>query len=111
MEKVFKQTNQESTQQYPKKIFANQLITMDDLQQFKEQLFKELENLLKPHASLSKKWLKSNEVKRLLKISAGTLQNLKSSGVLPYTKIGGVHFYDIDDIMKILQSGKINYHH
>jgi len=27
---------------------------MDDLQQFKEQLFKELESLLKPHASLSK---------------------------------------------------------
>src|SRR3954464_13246951 len=110
MEKVFKQTNQESTQQYPIKILANQLITIDDLQQFKEQLFKELESLLKPHASLSKKWLKSHEVKRLLKISAGTLQNLKSSGVLPYTKIGGVHFYDIDDIMKILQLGKINYH-
>lgn len=111
MEKVVKQPNQEPAQLYPKKIFADQFITMNDLHQFKEQLFKELETLLKPHASLSKKWLKSHEVKRLLKISAGTLQNLKSSGVLPYTKIGGVHFYDIDDIMKILQSGKIYYKH
>src|SRR3954470_9028996 len=78
MEKVVKQTNQELFQQYLREILANQLITMDDLQQFKEQLFKELESLLKPHASLSKKWLKSHEVKRLLKISAGTLQNLLS---------------------------------
>ena len=57
---------------------------------------------------VSKKWMKSHEVRRLLKISPGTLQTLKSSGVIPYTKMGGVHFYDHDDIQKVLESGKVN---
>ena len=92
--------------EYPQKIYAHQLITLEDLAQFKEQLFKELEALIKPNIHQPKKWLKSHEVQRYLKISPGTLQNLKSTGVIPYTKIGGVHFYDIEDIQKILQRGK-----
>ena len=54
------------------------------------------------------KKMKSHEVRRLLKISPGTLQTLKASGIIPYTKIGGVHFYDYEDIQRILESGKIN---
>jgi len=52
--------------------------------------------------------MKSHEVRRLLKISPGTLQTLKSSGTIPYTKIGGVHFYDYEDIQQVLESGKMN---
>ncbi|MEJ7681801.1 MAG: helix-turn-helix domain-containing protein [Segetibacter sp.] len=58
--------------------------------------------------AVPKKWLKSYEVRRLLKISPGTLQTLKSTGVIPYTKIGGLHFYDYEDIQHLLESGKIN---
>ena len=94
---------------YPQKIFANQLITVDDLLQFKKQLLDELLTAFKSQINvLPKKWLKSHEVRRLLKISPGTLQTLKSSGIIPYTKIGGVHFYDYQDIEKVLQTGKIN---
>ena len=98
----------EKHQEYPQKIYAHQLITLDDLEQFKEQLFKELEALIKPNLQQPKKWLKSHEVQRYLKISPGTLQNLKATGVIPYTKIGGVHFYDTEDIQQILHRGKIN---
>ncbi len=64
---------------------------------------------LKPSiGAATKKWMKSHEVRRMLKISPGTLQTLKSSGTIPYTKIGGVHFYDYDDIQNLLQSGKVN---
>jgi hypothetical protein len=48
----------------------------------------------------------SHEVRKLLKVSPGTLQKLKSSGILPYTKVRGVHFFDYQDIENILQSGK-----
>ena len=69
----------------------------------------ELLTALKPqHFPVQKKWLKSHEVRRLLKISPGTLQTLKSSGIIPYTKIGGVHFFDYEDIQRVLESGKIN---
>ena len=94
---------------YPQKIFAQQLITIDDLTQFKKQLLEELVAIIKAQTGIiPKKWMKSHEVRRLLKISPGTLQTLKSNGLLPYTKIGGVHFYDQDDIQKLLERGKLN---
>jgi hypothetical protein len=94
---------------YPQKIFANQLITVDDLMQFKKQLLEELLTALKSQNSVTpKKWMKSHEVRRFLKISPGTLQTLKSSGIIPYSKMGGVHFYDYEDLHQILQSGKVN---
>lgn len=106
MERTFRKPMEEV---YPQRIFANQLITVDDLQQLKKQLLKELLIVFKTQINvLPKKWLKSNEVKRLLKISPSTLQTLKSSGIIPYTKVGGVHFYDYQDIEKVLLSGKIN---
>ena len=96
--------------QYPSKIFAHQLITVDDLIQFKQELLSELLSVLKTQSGIiPKKWMKSHEVRRLLKISPGTLQTLKSAGIIPYTKIRGVHFYDHDDIQKILESGKMNF--
>ena len=106
MEKTLRKTAEDI---YPKKIFANQLITVDDLHEFKKQLVDELLVALKSEKGGSaKKWMKSHEVKRLLKISPGTLQTLKSSGIIPYTKIGGVHFYDYDDIQRLLEAGKVN---
>ena len=103
MENAFRK--QEET--YPRKIFANQLITVDDLRIFKEQLIKELVAELKSQINLvPKKWLKTHEVRRLLKISPGTLQTLKTSGILPYTILGGIHLYDYEEIQKILEKGK-----
>ena len=94
---------------YPKKIYASQLITIDDLLQFKKQLLVELVAELKSQINIvPKKWLKSHEVRRLLKISPGTLQTLKAAGIIPYSKIGGIHFFDYDEIQKILEKGKIH---
>src|SRR6476646_3683098 len=106
MERALRKTPDNS---YPQKIYAHQLITVDDLQQFKKQLLDELLAALRPSTSVTtKKWLKSHEVRRMLKISPGTLQTLKSSGLIPYTKIGGVHFYDYEEIQSLLESGKTN---
>ncbi len=49
-----------------------------------------------------KKWLKSNEVKALLRISNGTLVTMRTNGTLPYTKIGNIIYYDQEDITTIL---------
>lgn len=106
MERVFRKTAENS---YPQNIYAHQLISVDDLQQLKKELLEELLAALKPATSVTtKKWLKSHEVRRMLKISPGTLQTLKSSGVIPYTKIGGVHFYDYEEIQHLLEAGKTN---
>jgi len=81
-----------------------EIVTSDDLREFKVELFRELKRmLLEHHGQPAKKWLKSYEIRKLLGISPGTLQNLRVNGTLPFTKIGGVLFYDYEDIRKMLE--------
>jgi hypothetical protein len=81
------------------------ILTQDDLQRFKHELFEELKAILPQGENLQlKRWLKSDEVKKLLKVSPGTLQTLRINGTLTYTKLGGIIYYDYDHIEKILQS-------
>ena len=89
------------------KVYKEQLITTDDLQDFKIDLLDNFIKLLKEHSGQpSRKWLKSYEVRKILDISPGTLQNLRVNGTLPYTKIGGVIYYEYADIQKMLQENK-----
>jgi hypothetical protein len=82
-----------------------ELITKEDLKQFKNEMLAEIKHLLKPDQSQSKQWLKSYEVRKLLNISPGTLQNLRVNGTLRYTKIGGMLYYKLEDIEKLLEEG------
>lgn len=105
---VEKLLNGKSQDIYPKKIFANQLITVDDLFQFKKELLEELIVALKLQSTVPrKKWMKSHEVRLMLKISPGKLQTLKSSGAIPYSNLGGLHLYDYEEIDKIIKQGQI----
>ncbi|WP_304131326.1 helix-turn-helix domain-containing protein [Mesonia mobilis] len=86
------------------------IITTDDLREFKLELLEEIQELLlKQHSTTSKKWLRSKEVRELLGISPGTLQNLRINGTLPYTKIGGVLYYDEEEINAVLEKNKIHH--
>lgn len=68
------------------------LITKADLQLFKQDLIREISALIKPHNHDPKQWLRSVEVRKLLHISPGTLQNFRVNGTLTYTKVGGIFF-------------------
>lgn len=86
------------------------IITTEDLKEFKLELLKEIKSLLERQANHSpKKWLKSTEVMKLLKISPGTLQNLRMNGTLPYTKLGGIILYDSDKIQKLLSENQVHH--
>ncbi|MEQ6120828.1 helix-turn-helix domain-containing protein [Reichenbachiella sp. MALMAid0571] len=85
-----------------------EILTKNDLKLFKEELIKELKSIIANGSAESKQWLKSSEVRKLLKISAGTLQNFRVNGTLPYTKIGGVIFYAYEDILQMLEENKFN---
>lgn len=85
--------------------YRNQLLTIGDLENFKNELFEEIKTLLtESKGQAAKQWLKSSEVRKLLGISPGTLQNLRVNGTLSYTKIGGIVFYKYDEIAKLLNS-------
>lgn len=80
-----------------------QIITTDDLREFKIELLDEIRILISEQKNpVIKKWMKSFEVRKLLNISAGTLQTLRINGTLPYTKIGGTNYYNASDIDVLL---------
>jgi hypothetical protein len=82
-----------------------EVITKNDLENFKKELLAEIRQLLQPLQGQSKKWLKSNEVRELLDISAGTLQNLRINGTLSFTRIGTIIYYKREEINKLLEGG------
>lgn len=90
-----------------KRLFREQLITLGDLEIFKKEILQEIKNLLGSNEnSIQKKWLKSSEVKKLLGISTGTLQNLRVNGSLSFSKVGGIIFYDYNEIAKLLKDNE-----
>jgi ribonucleotide reductase beta subunit family protein with ferritin-like domain len=82
---------------------AIELITKEDLKQFKSELLAEIKQIIKPGAGESKQWLKSVEVRKMLSISPGTLQTLRINGTLRFTKVGGMMYYKLEDIHKLLE--------
>lgn len=88
---------------------ASKIITPEDLNEFKDDLLNNIKELIgNNQKSTAKKWLKSAEVRKLLGLSTGTLQNLRINGTLPYTKIGGVIYYDYNGIMNVLEQNLVN---
>jgi len=72
------------------RVYRDQLVTLGDLQLFKEELLFSIKAIIQSNNPIpTKKWLKSYEVKKMLNVSTGTLQNLRTNGTLPHTKIGG----------------------
>jgi hypothetical protein len=105
---------------------ATNIITQEDLEIFKDEFFQQLNNgfrtsLIEDLKSIlelkeknmfleleGKRFLKSYQVERMLGISAGTLQNLRINKTLPFSKIGGTIFYEMDDIQKLIKDNKRN---
>lgn len=81
---------------------AIEVITREDLNEFRSLLLSDLSAMFNAKTQQQKQWLKSGEVRKLLSISPGTLQNLRINGTLNYKRVGGIIFYKYDDIEKML---------
>jgi hypothetical protein len=82
-----------------------EFITKSDLENFKSDIIKEVADLINGKQE-NKKWLKSADVRKMLNISPGTLQHLRVSRVLPFTKIGGLVYYEYNEVLKVLDNNK-----
>ena len=84
-----------------------EIITKDDLREFKEEFLQDIKSLLftagKPD---HKEWLKSSEVMKMLGIKPTTLQTLRITRQLPFTKLGGTLYYEHADVVKVLRANK-----
>ncbi|GAA4329125.1 helix-turn-helix domain-containing protein [Mucilaginibacter gynuensis] len=82
---------------------AAEIITKEDLDAFEQRLLQHIRLLIGGSPAEPKKWLKSYQVRNMLRISPGTLQTLRVNGTLSYTKIGGILYYKQEDILKLLE--------
>ena len=83
-----------------------EMITKEDLQQFRQQLLSDIKEIIAvPKTNKESGWLRSSEAREILKVSAGTLQNLRITGQLKPNKIGGTYYYNRNEIMDLLGGG------
>lgn len=83
------------------------IITTEDLDQFKDELLSEFKELLIKYDKVTiDKWIKSSTVMDKLGISPGTLQNFRINETIPFTKLGGIIYYDEEEINQILVDNK-----
>ncbi|WAC12432.1 helix-turn-helix domain-containing protein [Dyadobacter pollutisoli] len=84
-----------------------EMITKQDLQHLKTEIIAELQSILSQQKPSEATWLRSAQVRKMLSISAGTLQNLRIQGHLRFTKIGGCFFYNQRDIAAMLNQNGV----
>jgi hypothetical protein len=91
------------------KVNKDQLITVRDLIDFKQQLIGDIKKLLKEsNGHPGHQWLKAFEIKKMLRLSESKLQYLRDKRVIPFKKLGGVTYYNLEEIEALMSSGKLN---
>lgn len=83
-------------------------ITKEDLRQFGLLLIHEIRETLveKPKDGIevnNPEWLRSKAIRKLMDISAGTLQNLRITGKIRFRKVMGSYYYNRSDIQKLFE--------
>ncbi|MGN6569456.1 MAG: helix-turn-helix domain-containing protein [Flavipsychrobacter sp.] len=85
-----------------------EVVTKEDLQTFRMQLLDDLKRMfpIQTKKDEPQEWIKSNEARKILKASPGTMQNLRISGKLNPIKISGSWRYNLAEINALFKSGK-----
>ena len=83
------------------------ILTAEDLEEFRKSLLEEIKEMLLQYNKITiDRWVKSNIVMAKLSISPGTLQNFRINETIPYSKLGGIIYYDEEEINEILLKNK-----
>lgn len=80
---------------------------LHQLSQYVEHLEKELKSEIEKSKQTDDVWLKTHDILKLLDISEGTLQTLRIKKTIPYSKIGGILFYNKRKIMELLERNEV----
>ena len=84
----------------------NEIVTKEDLRQFGLLLVDKIQAVFKDKDSgrketLEPEWIKSKSVRKLLDISAGSVQNLRTSQKVRFKKVLGSYYYNKEDLLKL----------
>jgi hypothetical protein len=89
------------------RLSLDQLVTLADLRSVRDELLAAISKTRVSSTDTAKKWLKSSEVRKLLNISPGKLLALRANRQLAFVRLGGVIYYDRDDIEAMIQRAKM----
>lgn len=83
-----------------------EIITKEDLRQFGLQLLDKMRIIIQETTPaqtelVQPEWLKSKAVKKLLDISAGSVQNLRVTQKVRFKKVLGSYYYNKEDLQKL----------
>lgn len=81
---------------------AAEIITKEDLIEFEGRLLDKIKKVMGMTTDQPRKWLRSAQVRRMLNISPNTLTSLRVNGIIKFTRVGGIMYYNNDDIDKML---------
>ncbi|MNF83223.1 hypothetical protein D3C85_401200 [compost metagenome] len=89
----------------------NEIVTKEDLRQFGLHLVDKIQAVFKDKDSgrketLEPEWIKSKSVRKLLDISAGSVQNLRTSQKVRFKKVLGSYYYNKEDLLKLFDDDK-----
>ncbi|HKO76272.1 MAG TPA: hypothetical protein VJU52_03595 [Flavobacterium sp.] len=81
-------------------------ITKDDLRQFGILLVEQFKQIIENNQAkevdgLNPEWLKSRVVRKLMDMSAASLQNLRITGKVRFKKVLGSYYYSKSDLMTL----------
>ena len=54
------------------------------------------------------KYYRNNDMKRIFGLSNNTIIKYRETGILPFTKLGDIYLYDVQDLDKILTLNKVS---
>lgn len=74
------------------------------MQQEMKNLQLQVKRSLSPTNRLKEQWIDGQEVMQLLHISKRTLQSLRDTKALPYSRIKGKFYYKVADVLAILET-------
>ncbi len=86
-------------------------VTKEDLRQFGILLLDKVGEVLKESlnvktAEIQPEWLKSRAVRKMLDISAGSVQTLRIGGMVRFKKVLGSYYYNREDLQKLFTDEK-----
>ena len=100
---LFPDTRIFASNELKQNIMPASIVTSDDLEKMKEELLYDIKEILIKHERITiDRWIKSGKVMDKLNISPGTLQNFRINETIPFTKLGGIIYYDEAKINEIM---------
>lgn len=95
-----------------KKDVMEEIVTKEDLRQFGLLLLDKIQTIFKEKNSHQKElsdpeWIKTKAVRKLLDISAGSVQSLRVTQKVRCRKVLGSYYYNREDLMKLFGNEKV----